>query len=48
VQDRALERGLLLLSCGVYGNVVRFLFPLTIPDAVMEEGLGILEAVLLQ
>ncbi|MDW3687535.1 4-aminobutyrate--2-oxoglutarate transaminase [Cupriavidus sp. CV2] len=48
VQDRALERGLLLLSCGVYGNVVRFLFPLTIPDAVMEEGLGILEAALLQ
>ncbi|WP_043354303.1 4-aminobutyrate--2-oxoglutarate transaminase [Cupriavidus basilensis] len=48
VQDRALERGLLLLSCGVYGNVVRFLFPLTIPDAVMDEGLGILEAALLQ
>lgn len=27
VQNRALEKGLLLLSCGVYGNVIRFLFP---------------------
>lgn len=31
VQDRALQEGLLLLSCGVYGNVIRFLYPLTIP-----------------
>ena len=46
VQNRALERGLLLLSCGVYGNVIRFLFPLTIPDGVMEEGLDILADVL--
>jgi hypothetical protein len=30
VQARALEEGLLLLTCGVYGNVIRFLFPLTI------------------
>ncbi|MEM5429921.1 4-aminobutyrate--2-oxoglutarate transaminase [Cupriavidus oxalaticus] len=42
VQNRALEKGLLLLSCGVYGNVIRFLFPLTIQDAVMNEGLDIL------
>ncbi len=42
VQNRALEKGLLLLSCGVYGNVIRFLFPLTIEDAVMNEGLEIL------
>ncbi|ABF08501.1 4-aminobutyrate--2-oxoglutarate transaminase [Cupriavidus metallidurans] len=46
VQNRALERGLLLLSCGVYGNVIRFLFPLTIQDAVMNEGLDILADVL--
>jgi 4-aminobutyrate aminotransferase len=46
VQARALEKGLLLLSCGVYGNVIRFLFPLTIPDAVMSEALTILEAAL--
>ena len=32
-QARAMERGLILLSCGVYGNVLRFLYPLTIPDA---------------
>jgi len=31
VQKRALERGLILLTCGSYGNVVRFLHPLTIP-----------------
>ncbi|KJK14168.1 4-aminobutyrate aminotransferase [Burkholderiaceae bacterium 16] len=42
VQNRALEQGLLLLSCGIYGNVIRFLFPLTISDAVMDEGLDIL------
>ena len=46
VQARALERGLLLLVCGVYGNVVRFLFPLTIQDAVFDEALGLLEEVL--
>ncbi|ALD92417.1 4-aminobutyrate aminotransferase [Cupriavidus gilardii CR3] len=46
VQNRALQKGLLLLSCGVHGNVIRFLFPLTIPDAVMDEGLDILADVL--
>ena len=33
VQQHALENGLLLLTCGMYGNVIRFLHPLTIPDA---------------
>ncbi|BFG75799.1 4-aminobutyrate--2-oxoglutarate transaminase [Paraburkholderia terrae] len=46
VQARALERGLLLLVCGVYSNVVRFLFPLTVQDAVFDEALSILEEVL--
>ncbi|MEM5286573.1 4-aminobutyrate--2-oxoglutarate transaminase [Paraburkholderia sabiae] len=46
VQARALERGLLLLVCGVYSNVVRFLFPLTIQDAVFDEAVSILEEVL--
>jgi 4-aminobutyrate aminotransferase len=45
-QARALERGLLLLVCGVYSNVIRFLFPLTIQDAVFDEALGILDDVL--
>jgi 4-aminobutyrate aminotransferase-like enzyme len=46
VQTLALERGLLLLICGVHGNVIRFLFPLTIQDSVFDEALGILEHVL--
>lgn len=42
VQDRALQDGLLLLSCGVYGNVIRFLYPLTIPDAQFRQALDII------
>jgi 4-aminobutyrate aminotransferase/(S)-3-amino-2-methylpropionate transaminase len=37
------ERGLLLLSAGLQGNVIRFLMPLTITDDQLEEGLQILE-----
>jgi 4-aminobutyrate aminotransferase-like enzyme len=40
---KALEYGLILLSCGVYGNTIRLLVPLTIPYAHLEEGLDILE-----
>jgi 4-aminobutyrate aminotransferase-like enzyme len=39
----AQERGLLLISCGLYGNVLRLLPPLTISDAELDEGLTILE-----
>ena len=39
---RARELGLILLSCGIYGNVVRILVPITAEDAVVDEGLGIL------
>jgi 4-aminobutyrate aminotransferase len=46
VQQAALKSGLLLLTCGVYGNVIRFLFPLTIEDCVFEEALAILDSVL--
>ncbi|MBS0339742.1 MAG: 4-aminobutyrate--2-oxoglutarate transaminase [Proteobacteria bacterium] len=42
VQARARDAGLLLLTCGIYGNVVRFLFPLTIEDSVLDEGIEIL------
>ena len=42
VQQRAQTAGLLLLTCGAYGNVIRFLFPLTIEDGVLEEGLALL------
>ena len=42
----ARERGLLLLSCGMYGNVIRILVPLTIDDELLERGLGLLEEAL--
>jgi len=35
----AAEHGLVLLSCGFYGNVIRFLPPLTMSDAIVEEGM---------
>jgi 4-aminobutyrate aminotransferase/4-aminobutyrate aminotransferase/(S)-3-amino-2-methylpropionate transaminase len=44
---KAAEKGLVLLSCGVHGNVIRFLMPLTISDALLEEGVKRLEASLL-
>jgi 4-aminobutyrate aminotransferase len=44
VRLEAQKRGLILLTCGVYGNVIRFLAPITIPDAVFAEAMGILEA----
>ncbi|WP_439541727.1 4-aminobutyrate--2-oxoglutarate transaminase [Hyphomicrobium sp.] len=40
------ERGLILLSCGTYGNVIRFLPPLTASDALVKEGMDIFEATL--
>lgn len=43
---RAAEKGLVLLSCGLYGNVIRFLVPLTASDAIVREGLGIVAAAL--
>jgi 4-aminobutyrate aminotransferase / (S)-3-amino-2-methylpropionate transaminase / 5-aminovalerate transaminase len=42
----AREQGLLLLSCGLYGNVIRLLPPLTASDEELERGLGILEELL--
>jgi 4-aminobutyrate aminotransferase len=46
VQAEALARGLILLTCGVNANVIRFLFPLTVQDAVFDEALDILRAAL--
>ncbi|MGG4625002.1 4-aminobutyrate--2-oxoglutarate transaminase [Serratia odorifera] len=48
VQQKAQQEGLLLLSCGVNGNVIRFLYPLTIPDDQFTEALGILSRALAQ
>ena len=42
----AYERSLLLLACGLYGNVLRLLPPLTISDAELDEGMAILEEAL--
>jgi 4-aminobutyrate aminotransferase/(S)-3-amino-2-methylpropionate transaminase len=38
----ALRRGLILLSAGTYGNVVRVLAPLTVEDAILDEGLEVM------
>jgi 4-aminobutyrate aminotransferase len=42
----ALEKGLILLSCGLYGNVIRLLPPLSATDEELERGLAILEEAL--
>ncbi|OWK44200.1 5-aminovalerate aminotransferase DavT [Pseudomonas oleovorans subsp. oleovorans] len=39
---KAREKGLILLSCGTYGNVLRILVPLTAPDAQLDQGLAII------
>jgi len=44
VKAEAMKRGLILLTCGVYGNVIRFLAPVTIQDDIFNEALDILEA----
>jgi 4-aminobutyrate aminotransferase / (S)-3-amino-2-methylpropionate transaminase / 5-aminovalerate transaminase len=41
--QRAATNGLVLLSCGIHSNVIRFLMPLTASDAIILEGLDILE-----
>jgi 4-aminobutyrate aminotransferase-like enzyme len=43
VTAAARERGLVLLSCGMYGNVIRILVPLSIEDELLERGLDLLE-----
>lgn len=48
VREKALEKGLILLTCGIYGNVIRFLAPITIEDGVFNEALGILETTMRQ
>ncbi|MFT9165083.1 MAG: aminotransferase class III-fold pyridoxal phosphate-dependent enzyme, partial [Komagataeibacter saccharivorans] len=45
---RACEKGLIVLSCGTEGATVRILVPLTAPDAIIDEGMAIIEQVLAQ
>jgi 4-aminobutyrate aminotransferase/(S)-3-amino-2-methylpropionate transaminase len=42
VAAEAAKRGLILLTCGTWGNVVRILVPLTAGDDIIDEGLGII------
>ena len=46
VTAAALDRGLILLSCGIYGNVIRLLPPLAATDDELERGLDLLEEAL--
>lgn len=46
VQQAALAEGLILLTCGVYSNAIRFLYPLTIQDEVFDEALDIIDRAL--
>ncbi|MDO4642000.1 MAG: 4-aminobutyrate--2-oxoglutarate transaminase [Neisseria sp.] len=43
VQKIAMENQLLLLTCGAHGNVIRFLYPLTIEDADFERAMAVLK-----
>ena len=43
VKAKALDKGLILLTCGVHANVIRFLSPITIQDTVFQEALDLLE-----
>ena len=47
-QEIALQNNLLLLTCGAHGNVIRFLYPLTIEDELFEQGLAVLEKAVAQ
>lgn len=46
VVAEALKRGLILLSCGMHGNALRIMVPLTASDALLAEGLGLFEEAL--
>ncbi|AUC55785.1 4-aminobutyrate--2-oxoglutarate transaminase [Sagittula sp. P11] len=46
VVAHALKRGLILLACGMHGNAVRIMVPLTASDAIIDEGIAIFEAAL--
>ena len=46
VVKAAIAEGVIVLSCGTYGNVIRFLPPLTIGDDLLHEGLDVVAAAL--
>lgn len=46
IQLQALAQGLILLTCGVHSNVIRFLYPLTIPQPQFDKALQLLKDIL--
>ncbi|MEZ3160585.1 4-aminobutyrate--2-oxoglutarate transaminase [Microbacterium sp. BWT-B31] len=46
VAKSCIAEGVIVLTCGTYGNVIRFLPPLSIPDALLHEGLDVVAAAL--
>ena len=46
VAKACIAEGVIVLTCGTYGNVIRFLPPLSIPDALLHEGLDVVVAAL--
>jgi len=46
LKAKAFEQGLLLASCGMYGNAIRVMVPLTVEDEVLQEGLDIIKDIL--
>ncbi|MFV0319653.1 MAG: 4-aminobutyrate--2-oxoglutarate transaminase [Microbacterium sp.] len=46
VAKACIAEGVIVLTCGAYGNIIRFLPPLSIPDALLEEGLDVVAAAL--
>jgi len=48
IQQQALAQGLILLTCGIHGNVIRFLYPLTIPAPQFSQALNIITQIVRQ
>ena len=48
VLTRSLEKGLVVISCGVYGNAIRVLVPLTASVSIIDQGLDIIESSMLE
>ena len=46
VAKACIAQGVIVLTCGTYGNVIRFLPPLSIPDALLHEGIDVVAAAL--
>ncbi|HUI23999.1 MAG TPA: aminotransferase class III-fold pyridoxal phosphate-dependent enzyme, partial [Nitrososphaerales archaeon] len=47
-RKRLFESGLLMHTCGHYGNVLRFMAPLTIEEPLLEKGLEIFDQTILK